>query len=202
MGIRCSALTNIAAYYDKLAIENGISPRTSDANSQKSLEARWKVLSEVCDLRGKSVLEVGCGYGGFPRYLQKKITYLNSYTGIDISQKAIRASEKEGKFRFNLIHADAFDWTEKADVVLSQGPFYLADEQYAYKLIDKMWNLANEAVAFTGISTWCDVKDDYYRIDPAKMLNYLRKYTDKIVMRHDYWRGDCCFFMMKEKQGG
>ena len=198
-------MRNIAEFYDNLAEQYGAHYMTSHTDSQESLDVRWKVLSEVCDLRGKSVLDVGCGYGGLGNYLKKNRIKHSGYIGVDISEKAVEVGLKEYP-KMMLLHGDILE-NEIGffDVVLSQGPFYLADEKYAHKLIDKMWNLANEAIAFTGISTWYDrqtqngtiIIDDYYRIDPAKMLNYLRKYTDKIVMRHDYWKGDCCFYLYK-----
>ena len=47
----------IAEYYDRLVDRHGYDPRACDASGAKPLGVRYKVLSEVADLTGKSVLE-------------------------------------------------------------------------------------------------------------------------------------------------
>ncbi len=221
-------MSEIAAYYDVLAEQHGFSYKSADASSEESLLARYQVLSEVVpDLKApKTILEVGCGVGALGLALRESLNDEIFYTGIDFSQKIIEVANAEVNRRelarfgsylsYYYKHADLMDWEEPADIVLAQGILYKQNgEQAIIDAIDKMFDLAKEALAFTAIHTmdepsqedgaWepCAVysKDaqgnSEYRLYLPNILQDLYELTDKIVLRTDYWKGDCCIYMYK-----
>ena len=193
----------IADYYDRLVDQYGHDPRACDASSSQALETRYGVLSEVADLNSKSVLEVGCGFGDLGVFLRKKYPTVQ-YVGIDVASRMIgeaRRAHPDLSFRHhNLLNMSA---AEQFDVVLAQGIFYLLGEDAESKmrlLIEKMFSLSKEAVAFCAISSWASKKlaEEFYA-DPAKLLVCCRTLTPNIVLRHDYLPNDVALYLYKKK---
>jgi len=206
-------MTDIAKFYDKLAMKHGATPKAVDAGNQRLLDARYKALSEVCDLNGKSVLDVGCNYGGLGRYLSTRGMTVSNYTGIDISLRAIQVGNKENH-DLNLIHADLETYwpvdlltggQKQYDVVLAQGIFYkLPNNEEGGKkvleLISHMARLSKFAVAFT--SVWSGMMrtekiPGVTWLSPHSILGYLYTMTPYVVLRTDYIDPDdadfCCY---------
>src|SRR5437763_1013432 len=133
----------IADYYDRLVKQYGHDPRACDASNQNSLEIRYRVLSEVMDLSGRSVLEAGCGFGDLGIYLQKKYSNVHYY-GIDISKRMIEGGLTIHP-HLSLSHQNLLDMGQdkRFDVVLAQGVFYLLGEgaeEKMFRLIQKMFS--------------------------------------------------------------
>lgn len=193
--------TNVAQYYDDRIIQHGPTHKAVDASSDEALLARYKVLSEVCDLSNKSVLEVGCGYGAFGNYLKTNYPSIN-YTGVDISELMIEAGQ-ELYSNLNLLHADVMQlgtvFNEGYDVVLCQGLFYLLDDFEQVKaLIAKMFSLTRDCLAFTSVCQWpYGPSDDELRIDPVATLEYCQTLTQNVHLRYGYWPGDICFYLYR-----
>lgn len=193
----------IAVYYDRLVDRYGHDPQACDASSADSLNLRYQCLAEITDLSGKSVLEVGCGFGDLGAYLIQKYERVQ-YAGIDISSRMI----EEGRRAYPGLHLERENVLEikaagRFDVVLAQGIFYLLGndaEAKMYRLIEKMFSLAREAVGFSTISSWSPNKDsgEFYA-DPAKLLEWCRKLTPWLALRHDYHQGDFTMFLYKNR---
>lgn len=192
-------MNSIAAYYDSLADKYGATHQSVDASSQEALDVRYRVLSEVADPRGKMVLDVGCGFGAVGSYIGDRD--INNYVGIDISPKLIElAKTKHRHLRFEC--ADLMDWNEPADIILSQGILYKADYTKIEAIVDKLYSLTNEALAFTTIymkhpHKMGEYKDGEFRPNIHWLLDHCQGLTDKVVIRADYWKGDCCIYMYR-----
>jgi SAM-dependent methyltransferase len=193
----------IAGYYDRLVDRYGHGPRAVDASSAQSLQVRYRALGEVTDLSGKDVLEVGCGLGDLGEFLRRAHEGVR-YTGLDISPRMLEEGRR--------VHPDLdlqagnvldLEGTERFDVVLAQGIFYLLGDEAEVKmqaLIEKMFALAREAVAFSTVSTWAPLRDpDEFQADPVRLLEWARTLTTSLVLRHDYHPGDVTMYLYKAK---
>lgn len=194
----------IAGYYDDLVEKYGQDPRASDASKQESLDVRYRALSEVMNLDGKSVLDVGCAQGGFGAYLEKEFS-LKSYLGIDISARMIDEAKKlHPALEFQNVNVLDLPEEKKYDVVLAEGIFYLLGEDAEEKmhtLIEKMYGLSSEAFACSGISSWHPHQEpNEYYIDPPKLAEWARKLSPFLTVRHDYHHGDCTLYLYREKR--
>ena len=190
----------IAAYYDALAAAHGTGPQAVDASSQESLELRYRVLGDAIDFDGKSVLDVGCGFGGLGVHLTERYADVD-YSGIDISEGLVAAG-RHAHPELRLEVGDVLEMppAQRFDAVLAQGIFYLLGDEAeakAERLIAAMWALAVECVAFTALSSWATgaVDPQEFRVDPARLLNYCRTLTPRVVLRHDYHPGDVALYL-------
>ena len=211
-------MTDIARFYDRLADKHGATPKAVDAYGQNSLNARYEVLSEVCHLDGRSVLDVGCNYGGLGAYLRDRgrLSETN-YTGIDISKKAIEVGKKENP-DLNLNYADLETYwpmdiltggQKQFDVVLAQGIFYKLPNTpeggaKIIELISHLARLSKFALAFT--SVWHGGRPDKIPgvnwLEPAPILAFLLTMTPWVSLKTDYMDpddADFCCYAYKEK---
>lgn len=188
-------MTDIPEYYDNLIQLHGASHKALDASSQESLDIRYRILSEVCDMNGKKVLEVGCNFGALGKYLTEKYPTME-YVGIDISEKAIELGHKENP-GLNLRHCSLENHIGKYDVVVAQGIFYKLDNvEDMVPMIEQMIGMAEEAVAFCGIDTFGE--GDETRIDPIALSRWFCMGVP-FVMRRDYLPGDTTFYLYRGK---
>jgi trans-aconitate methyltransferase len=150
-----------------------------------------------------SLLDVGCGFADFATYLQPRFSGLK-YSGIDLSSAMVaeaRRNQPELDLRVENICDASFDRT--FDVVTANGIFYLLGEQawpMMQQIIERLYALAASAVAFNSLSAWAKKEEqeagEVYA-DPIKVVDFCRRLTPWVVLRHDYHPRDFTIYMYK-----
>jgi SAM-dependent methyltransferase len=198
---RSDLFTRIADFYNRLVDQYGHTPRACDYGCADSQITKFRVLSEVMDLAGKRVLDVGCGFADFAGYLFERFDSIN-YVGIDISPRMI---EEAKRLRPNLDVrvCNILDETfrEEFDVVTANGIFYLLGDEASHlmhHIIRRFYGLARCAVAFNSLSSWVPVQEpgEFYA-DPLETLGFCRTLTPWVVLRHDYHPRDFTVYLYK-----
>ena len=178
--------------------------RSLSWGSREGQQLRFKVLAEVGELEGASVLDIGCGLGDLYGWLQQHNNNVD-YTGIDITQEMIsQALTKFPAARFevrNLLH-DAGARTY--DYILESGIFTFRQNdgiQYFETMIAKMFSLCRRAIAFNALSSWAPEKtaDEFYA-DPLATITFCRTLSPWVTLRHDYHNRDFTIYVYKERQ--
>lgn len=195
-----------AQRYQQLFNEHGISHKTLDWGSQEGQHLRFKILSEIGNLNGKSILDVGCGLGDFHGWLVDH-NIKADYTGIDLTPALVEQARKSHP-GLTFIQGSILD---ESVLVRRQFDFVFASGIFAtYKVganswqegaVARMWNLATEGVAFNTLSSWASDQDaDEYYAEPGEVLNACRKLTRWVVLRHDYHPRDFTVYLLKEQR--
>jgi SAM-dependent methyltransferase len=194
----------IAGYYGTLIDRYGHDPRACDYGQAQSQEIKFRVLSQAIPLDNRSILDVGCGFADFERYLMSRFTGLR-YSGIDICEgmvaEALRVNPKLDVRVANLLN---FVSREQFDLVTANGILYLLGENawpIMQSLILRMYALSREAVAFNSLSAWATDKEtgEFYP-DPLLVLEFCRTLTPWVVLRHDYHPRDFTIYMYKTRR--
>lgn len=194
----------IAGYYTKLIEKHGHNPKSCDYGSSVSQKIKFSTMTDLMPLDGKTMLDIGCGFADFADYLSEN-GFDVKYTGFDLCPSMIeKAKSRRPDLRLetrNILHNPP---DEKFDIVTANGIFYLLGKEapeLSKRLIQAMFNLANEAVAFNSLSSWTiDQEEGEYYMDPAETLNFCRTLTPWISLRHNYHHRDFTVFMYKDKQ--
>jgi SAM-dependent methyltransferase len=193
--------SRIAAYYEGLVQKYGHDPRACDYGRPKSQELKFRVLSEAMALEACSVLDVGCGFADFCRFLQGRFQDVR-YRGIDICPAMVEEAHRLDPSReVSLGNILESSWAEQFDLVTANGIFYLlGDEAWSTmkKIIRRMYEAANVAVAFNSLSAWAEDKEagEFYA-NPVEVLEFCRTLTPWVVLRHDYHPRDFTIYMYK-----
>ena len=164
---------------------------------------RFKVLSEIADLKGSRLLDVGCGVGDLLGYL-KKIYADIDYVGIDLHPGMIAHAIKkfpEGRF----LHQSLEQIEESVDFVFVSGAFNLRvddNEQYLQRMLKQAYAFAEKGVAFNLLSRYAPydlVYPDLYYYDPGIVFSYCKRLASRVTLRHDYLSNDFSIYMYKDK---
>lgn len=177
-------------------------------SSRANQTIRFKVLSEVANLEGKQILDVGSGLGDLSGFLQNKHI---KYTGVELSWEQGKTSrEKYGNIE--IIHANFFDYTfhKKYDYVLCSGAFNCKHENhrdYLYNAIRKMFSLAKSGVAFnlpSNMGPWVNQDSsigeqgiEIAYVDPTEIFTFCKSLAQKVILRHDYLPHDFSIYLYK-----
>jgi SAM-dependent methyltransferase len=191
----------IANYYQDLVQKYGHDPRACDYGRPQSQEIKFRVLSEAMPVKGRSVLDVGCGFADFHRFLRDRFGEVR-YSGIDVCPAMVEEARRldphcEVKLA-NILDASI---RERFDLVTANGIFYLlGDEAWPTmrEIVRRMYAVAEHAVAFNSLSSWAEDKEagEFYA-DPAEVLQFCRTLTPWVLLRHDYHPRDFTIYMYK-----
>jgi SAM-dependent methyltransferase len=195
----------IAEYYDQLVQRYGHDPRACDYGKPESQQVKFKVLSEVGSIRGRTILDIGCGFADFAVYLSAQFPGVH-YSGIDLCASMIERAQRQHP-ELDLKIGNILEASPGAhfDFVTANGIFYLlGDDAWLTmkSLIERMYSLANLAVAFNSLSSWASgqEKGEFYA-DPLQTVEYCRTLTPWVVLRHDYHPRDFTVYMYRTANG-
>ena len=191
----------IAGYYEGLVQRYGHDPRACDYGRPESQQLKFRVLSEAISLTNCSVLDVGCGFGDFYRYLASRFAGVR-YSGIDICPAMVQQARQLSP-ELDVRVANLLDESVggEFDLVTANGILYLlGDEAWPIMqdLVTRMYALARQAVAFNSLSAWASDKErgEFYP-DPLLVLEFCRTLTPWVALRHDYHPRDFTIYMHK-----
>jgi len=180
----------IISLYETRLKEHGDSVKTMGWRNREQQYLRFKILSEIGDLNGAKILDIGCGFGDFHQYLINENMKVD-YTGYDISQKIIdvaKIKHPEVKFRVKDILEERIG--EKFDYVFESGILNKRisnNTGYAKKMIARMFELCKSGVALNMMTNYIDYREDYLSYySPEKIFKLCKSLSKWVVLRHDY----------------
>lgn len=182
--------------------------KISGYGSKESQTIRFKVVTEIGDLRNKSICDVGCGIGKLVDYLKEKNLKLE-YTGYDISERIIeKARELHPNYDFEVRNILENMPRQRFDYVFSVGlNFKIRDNvQFMKELIRRMFKMTKTGAAVSMLS--CHVAPDYinendFYYDPKLFLDWcLREVSTRCILRHDYLPHDFTLYIYKTLERG
>lgn len=180
----------------------GESPKALQWIDYKSAASRYRQLVADLDIRGKSVLDAGCGMGHLLPYLLAKTDDFR-YVGVDITKPFVDFAKKQYEpYEFRVADAFADDFKEKFDITLTCGVLNSNVPDWPNKrqaMIEKLFSLAREATAFNmagSIGTMPHDRKIAYA-NALAVLEFCASLTPKIIFRSHYHSHDFTVVMFK-----
>ncbi len=172
----------------------GYSPKTLGWDKGKQ-DIRYKMLLENFNLEGKSILDIGCGFGDANKTL-KKLVKNYTYIGIDIVEKLIIEAKKnyanQTNISFILEDFLKLKFEKNYDIIISSGVFnFKLQEADNYEFIksfmDKAFNIANDGIAFDFLSDKVDFQYKHtFHSNPTNILNMAYNMSRNIMLKNNY----------------
>jgi len=196
----------IERYTERYKKHGGV-VRALGSGTDEHQTIRYRVISEIADLGGNRVLDVGCGFGGFIDYA-RHFGQPMQYTGIDIVpallEEARRRHPEEEFFEMDILEAP--DDLEFDYIVSSQAfnnKFTYSDNWEVMKhVLGKCYRLAKKGVAIDMMSSYVDFKEDrLYYFHPGKVFEFCKTLTKRVTLRHDYPLFEFCVYMYPDFTG-
>jgi ubiquinone/menaquinone biosynthesis C-methylase UbiE len=167
-------------------------------SSQQAQQIRFQALTQVGDLAGKSILDVGSGLGDLYAFLQKTVGEFD-YLGVDLVSDLVSAARaKYPQAQFG--NEDILDFNDrKFDYVLSSGAMSFKVPQHFDKyfaMIRKMFSLARLGLAFNMLDRWGHVDNELYAAYEAGEIEaFCRTLTPKVKLITHYSPQDFTLFL-------
>jgi SAM-dependent methyltransferase len=192
-----SIVTGVAAYYSSRLSQHGATPQGVDWNGQASQDMRHRQFLRLLDgSPDASILDLGCGYGDFLRFLRAE-GYSGHFTGYDIAPNMIAEASR--------LHGQGGDrqWSvgaspvEAADFAVASGIFNVKGDvpidawsRYVHDTIETLARAGRRGFAFNVLSLSSDPERrtaNLYYADASEMLSYcLRRYGRSVALLQDY----------------
>jgi len=185
---------SLKKHYASLFHKFGPGHEAVQYSSLESQYKRFEVLSEPLCL-SDSVIDLGCGLGGFLTYLRQEKGFTGKYLGLDFVDEFINHAGKEHQHdsqssfaHFNILNDEI---PQGYDAIFVSGVFNNAMEDNWSFIIDtikKMHTAANHLVSFNALSTYVDYEDEgLYYTDPLALFDHCKNEISPFVtLRHDY----------------
>ncbi len=192
-----SIINDVAAYYASKLAQHGATPRGVDWNGQASHELRHRqFLRLLSDSPDASVLDLGCGFGDFLRFLRAE-GHQGPFIGYDAAPEMIAEAVRlhgEGAGRQWRVGSMP---SETSDFAIASGIFNVKGEvpaeawaRYVFETIDVLAGAGRRGFAFNVLSLSSDPDRraaNLYYADPNEMLSRcLRRYGRSVALLQDY----------------
>lgn len=192
--------------YTERYLEFGYSPKSLGWNKGKQ-DIRFDVLTSQYDCRGKTILDIGCGFGDLNNSLRTRFQDDYSYIGIDLVPDLI----KEAQSRY-IDHRIKFIEGNFLEVELDEIPdFAIASGIFNHKLKDgnnyevieatmrKAFSLSRDGFAFDFLTDRVDFTLSHtFHSDPGKILSLALQLSRNVVLRNDYMPFEFSIFVFKD----
>ena len=191
----------INAYFNKLHAQYGLDIRSLGWSSA-SQKKRFDVFAGLADLTGKTILDVGCGFGDLAAHLNDRYPYA-SYMGFDINPAILEHARKSDRTSYKLHNILEEQPEKKYDAVFSLGALntrFTDNIGIMKKLIEACYEACYEIAAISMTSAFVDAEyatEDMFYYDPGEMLNYGRTLCKRVSLLHDYLPHDFTLILKK-----
>tara|TARA_B100000212_G_scaffold137251_1_gene103415 strand:- start:721 stop:1353 length:633 start_codon:yes stop_codon:yes gene_type:complete len=144
-----------------------------------------------------SIIDFGCGFADFYKFLSKNKNYVGEYTGIEIVPSFINENKKQflNNQKVNFINKNLLE-IEKiigVDYCVACGTFNnfipnIEAKKYLQDSLLRLFNISRVGISFNLLSTYVDYKDSsFFYFDPTEVFDYCKlKLSPYVELKHDY----------------
>ena len=193
---------NMVSRYSERYSQLGYNIKTLGWGSKQQQEYRFsQSLCAVSSYKDKHVLDIGCGFGDYYKFLKKVGSQPKLYTGYDLNPDLINEAKKQNDLdsSVNFHVSNIFEreiYEPQADIVVMFGVLNLAffgvidNYEYSFKAIKNAFSLAKDFIVVDFLSTKLEKtypKEDFvFYHDPLKMLEFALQLSPKVTLKQDY----------------
>ena len=198
----CEAAAQLESRYRKLYSIHGYSPKSLGWEKGKQM-IRFDILTSQYDFTGKSVIDIGCGFGDLNKTLKRWQN--SSYFGVDLVEEFIALARQlygcDG-VAFDCGDFLKMDYGQVFDYAICSGAFNVRLRDN-YDFVDasmaKACEIARDGFAFYFLSDKVDYELGHaFHFSPSRILDMAYKYSRNVVLRNDYMPFEFSIFVFKD----
>jgi SAM-dependent methyltransferase len=189
-------------YAEKVA-RHGYDYRGLGFRTRSSQEKRFEALLSLGDFHGRTVLDVGCGFGDFLVYLRDNGIEAR-YIGLDICEPMVKRCLERFEGSDATFHVgDVLQWepTEAPDYVVASGIFGLDSRDARARIrptLRRMFAWARDGMAANFLSQRSlEPAENRVYVDPAEALEMALALTPGVRLDHSYLPNDFTLYLDK-----
>lgn len=186
--------------------EHGYSPKALGWDKGKQ-DLRFDVLTSAIDLRGLSILDIGCGFGDVNGTLERKLGTSYTYTGVDLVPDLL----EEARARWHAPHREflegdvlTLDPARRFDYALASGVFNhrfesTSNERFIRETMHRAFEICRVGLAFDFLSDKVDHRLAHtHHSAPEAVLAEAYTLTRNVILRNDYMPFEFSIFLRKD----
>jgi cyclopropane fatty-acyl-phospholipid synthase-like methyltransferase len=186
-------MKELKEYYKQKFLEHGHNEAALGWSKGKQF-VRFHTLTRAFNLKNKSILDIGCGFGDFVSFAKKHNLDYKNYHGIDLMSEFIEIA----KSKHGLDSRNKFEVKDANELVDSQFDYAIASGIFGRKLyesekenylhVEKMIATAlstvTESVAFDFISDKVEYRtsEKDFHANPGKIIEIAYKFSKNVVL--------------------
>jgi SAM-dependent methyltransferase len=183
-------------FYQKAIKKYGISSLGVHWNNKFAQYKRFDVLTAFIkkDIKEKILIDVGCGFGDYYKYLYDNNLLPKKYIGIDCEDFMIDISKQRFKNQDFKIKNVLTDVLPQADYLVCSGALNILTQEEIYIFIQKCFDASKVGFVFNLLKF-----NGYNKLDINKLLDFCNLFQCKVEMKDNYLDNDFTIFMIKYK---
>lgn len=195
---------NTVNRYTERYHEHGYSPLTLGWTKGRQ-SVRFDVLTSLYEFSGRTVLDIGCGFGDLLHTLEEKFDPVASYTGVDLVEPLVKEAGQRWPTH-TFITGDFLEITFDGgfDFVVASGVFNhrldaINSEEYIEAVMQRAFALCHDGFAFDFLSDKVDYRLEHtYHASPERILGMAYSLSRNVVLRNDYIPFEFSVFVFKD----
>ncbi len=181
-------------FYSKSIKEFGISAQGVHWNSKHTQYKRFEIITKLIkkDIISSTLVDVGCGFGEYYKYLEINNKLPIKYTGIDCEEQMINVCKKRlpsQEFKKQDILIDSL---ENADYYICSGALNILSIDEVYVFIERCFLASNKGFIFNFLKS-----QSFNNIQVEQIIEFSKKFTLNIKTKDNYLNNDFTIFMVK-----
>lgn len=183
-------------HYENLYKKHDKSPLSlQHANLTQQLK-RYSIISTKIKPHF-SILDFGCGFADFYKFLLKNKNHIGEYTGVDIVPSFIKENKKQflENRKVNFINKSLLeiDQISKVDYSIACGTFNnfipnINEKEYLQNSLLRLFEISREGISFNLLSTYVDYQEkSLFYFDPKEVFDFCKlNLSPYVELKHDY----------------
>jgi SAM-dependent methyltransferase len=183
--------------------------------TEEAMIIRHQELIKDIDISGKTILDVGCGFGDIIKTLEQKAKKEMpttprpfQYLGVDVVTEFINVAKKKyPKYKFSVRNYFEKPFKRNFDIILCCGALNsnFGEETMCFRknAIKTMFKRCNYALSFNMAGSYPPPQNTQnstiYFANSLEILKYCLSLTRKVIFRHHYRRNEFTIVMFKQE---
>lgn len=193
IGLTSADFARLTELYENRLLEHGLDAKTVGWGSRSDQSMRFEVLCRGLDLRGKRVLDIGCGLGDFVPWAEEKYGADFDYLGVDLSRGLIIAAQE----RFTRPRRQFLVGTLTPDRKIGEFDITVLSGALTFKtknniatmrtILSRAWDHSREAMCCNFMSSYVDSQTrKNFHYSPEKLFSFAKTLSRFVTVHHDY----------------
>ncbi len=186
-------LFNKKNFYKNSIKKYGVSPLGVHWKNKETQYKRFEALTSFIysDIKTSTIVDAGCGFGEYYKYLQEQNLLPKKYIGIDSEKEMIKKAKE--RFDTNFERKDiTSDPLPDADYYLCSGALNTLDHGEIELFVHNMYQHAKKGIVLNYLKGFT-----FNGIHKEEVIAIIQGYSRNIILKEDYLENDFTIFMVK-----